>query len=344
VYPDVFMAGVSLMGVPCGCWAQDYNDTTGNEGSTDQWSVPCAGGDVSMTGEAWGDLVRSYFEGYTGHRPRLQHWHGSADTTLDIKNLAEDVKEWTNLLGLSETPTGTDTPKSGTTRQFWKNACGFTVYETFELAGVGHAVPFDGKAVAAYFGLDEASAADPEAAACAAGGGGAGGMAGAGAAGGAVAGGRAGSDGEAAGAGVTPGGAAGAGGGGASSGGASGGGRGGFGGNGESGAGGTGGMAVSNEAGQSSTSGGRAPVGGQPGTSGFTALGGREPVAGASNAADAGSAAPETTGCGCAVGGRAGDRAPASAAFLLLALAFTRRRRVERGPLLRRHAHAESKA
>ena len=179
VYPDVFMAGVSLMGVPCGCWAQGYNDITGT-GSTAQWSGSCAGGSVMKTGQQWGDLVRSYFPGYTGHRPRLQHWHGTADTTLNYKNMAEDVKEWTNLLGLSETPTGSDTPKSGTAHQFWKNSC-FTVYETFALSGVGHAVPFDGNAVAAYFGLDKAGGQDPETAACPGavpGGGGAGGTGG----------------------------------------------------------------------------------------------------------------------------------------------------------------------
>jgi acetylxylan esterase len=164
VYPDIFMAGVSLMGVPCGCWAQGYSDVTGT-GSTAQWSGSCAGGTVVKTGPQWGDLVRSYFPGYTGHRPRLQHWHGTADTTLNYKNMAEDIKEWTNLLGLSETPTGSDTPKSGTTHQFWKNAC-FTIYETFSLSGVGHAVPFDGNAVAAYFGLDKPGAQDPETAVC----------------------------------------------------------------------------------------------------------------------------------------------------------------------------------
>ena len=184
VYPDVFMAGVSLMGVPCGCWAQDYNDVTGT-GSVAQWSGTCAGGNVIKTGPQWGDLVRSYFPGYTGHRPRLQHWHGTADTTLNYKNLAEDIKEWTNLLGLSQTPAGTDTPKTGTTHQLWKNSCGYTVYETFSLAGVGHAVPFDGNAVASYFGLDKAGGEDPETAACAGGAGGAGGSGGASGAGGA---------------------------------------------------------------------------------------------------------------------------------------------------------------
>ncbi|WP_438019401.1 MYXO-CTERM-sorted multifunctional esterase [Sorangium sp. So ce315] len=165
VYPDVFMAGVSLMGVPCGCWAEGYNDVTGT-GSTAQWSGPCGSGNVTKTGQQWGDLVRSYYPGYTGHRPRLQHWHGTADTILSYKNMAEDVKQWTNVLGLRDTPEGTDTPKPGTTRQFWKSSCGYTVYEAFSMDGVGHAVPFDGPAVAAYFGLDRAGGQDPETAAC----------------------------------------------------------------------------------------------------------------------------------------------------------------------------------
>jgi hypothetical protein len=31
------------------------------------------------TAAQWGDLVRRYFPGYTGHHPRVQHWHGTAD-------------------------------------------------------------------------------------------------------------------------------------------------------------------------------------------------------------------------------------------------------------------------
>jgi len=188
VYPDVFMAGVSIMGVPCGCWASGYNDITGtNTAGTAQWSGACAGGTVTHTAKEWGDLVRSYYSGYTGHRPRMQHWHGTADTTLNFKNMAEDIKEWTNLLGLSETPSGTDTPKSGTTHQYWKNSCGYTVYETFALDGVGHAVATDGAAVAAYFGIDKVATTDPETAACGGGTGGTGNTGGASSVGGASA-------------------------------------------------------------------------------------------------------------------------------------------------------------
>ena len=167
VYPDVFMAGVSIMGVPCGCWGQsDYNDVTGS-GSTAQWCGSCAGGNVTKTGAEWGALVKSYFPGYAGHRPRLQQWHGATDTTLSYKNVAEDIKEWTNLLALSETPTTTEqnTPKSGTTHQAWKNSC-YTVYETFVLANVGHAVSVDGATLAKYFGIDTTGGQDPETVAC----------------------------------------------------------------------------------------------------------------------------------------------------------------------------------
>lgn len=167
VYPDVFMAGVSYMGVPAGCWAEGYNDVVGKPANgTGQWSGPCAGGNVTKSGEQWASLVRSFFPEHVGHRPRLQHWHGTADTTIRFANLAEDVKEWTAVLGLSEAPDGSDTPSNGTTHQYWRNACGYTVYETFALAGVGHAVPFDGNAVATYFGLDDVDGPDPEAAAC----------------------------------------------------------------------------------------------------------------------------------------------------------------------------------
>jgi acetylxylan esterase len=160
VYPDVFMGGVSIMGVPCGCWADGYD-----KGGTAQWSNNCAGGTVSKTGPEWGALVRSYFPGYTGHRPRLQHWHGETDTTINYKNLAQDILEWTNLLGLSEAPTTTDTPKTGTTHKSWKNSC-FTVYETFSLANTGHSVGLDGAGTAKYFGLDTAGGQDPETVAC----------------------------------------------------------------------------------------------------------------------------------------------------------------------------------
>ncbi len=327
VYPDVFMAGVSIMGVPCGCWGQpDYNDVTGT-GSTAQWCGSCAGGNVSMTGQQWGDLVRSYFPSYTGHRPRLQQWHGSADTTLNFKNVAEDIKEWTNLLTLSETPTGTEQvtkQNASTTHQSWKNSC-YTVYETFVLSGVGHAVSFDGNAGAAYFGLDKAGGQDPETAACPGavpGSGGAGGTGGVAGSGGATgAGGRdaaiPGSGGAQADGSSGSGGTVGTGGTGASSGSAGGD----TGSGGASAKGGTSGNGGNIGTGGSSGSGGTSA----PGGSGGDGSGGARATGGASgqggNSGSGGStAAASSGGCSCTLGNHAESRGATAAALLFTAL------------------------
>ena len=323
VYPDVFRAGVSLMGVPCGCWAQGYNDVTGT-GSNAQWSGPCAGGNVTKTGPQWGDLVRSYFPGYSGHRPRLQHWHGATDTVLNYKNLAEDIKEWTNLLGLSEAPTGTDTPKSGTTHQLWKSACGYTVYETFSLAGVGHAVPFDGNAVAAYFGLDKAGGEDPETAACSGGAGGSGGSIGAAGAGGtnSGAGGAANGRGGQAGGDAGRGGAPGLGGtGGTSDSGGAGGAIAGQGGSSDDGGANGGGGVVGNDG----AAGGSGTAGAENGRGGSPATGGAAPGEDASS------------GCGCAFGVGATGSGAHAAALLLAGLGFLRARAKRRPRRRSRH-------
>jgi acetylxylan esterase len=172
VYPELFAAGVAISGVPCGCWAVDY---TGDVASNGQWSGPCAGGQVSKTAQQWGDLVRSMFPSYSGHRPRLQLWHGTADTTIAYKNLAEAVKQWTNVLSLSEAPTTSDS-KFGGTHRLWKNKCGFGVLETFAIDGAGHGVSWDVNTAIGFLGLDQVASPDPETAACPpAGGGGSGG-------------------------------------------------------------------------------------------------------------------------------------------------------------------------
>ncbi|WP_434044289.1 MULTISPECIES: extracellular catalytic domain type 1 short-chain-length polyhydroxyalkanoate depolymerase [Sorangium] len=159
VYPDIFRAGAARAGVPAGCWADGFDPSN-------QWSGNCAGGRTSKTAQQWGDQVRAMYPGYTGHRPRLQIFHGTADATINYKNQAEAIKEWTNVLGLSETPTSTDstTSANGTTyeRQFWKNECGHTVFETWSGRDGAHSMPYESDAILAFLGLDKAGGADPE--------------------------------------------------------------------------------------------------------------------------------------------------------------------------------------
>ena len=146
-YPDVFKAGAAFMGVPFGCFA-----TT--DGSS--WNSQCSGGQRIYTPQVWGDMVRAAYPGYTGARPRMQLFHGTTDTTLAYLNFGEEIKQWTNVLGVSQTPVSTDTPQANWTRTRYGNASAQAPVEAISIAGVGHSLPLSGQAAMAitFFGLD----------------------------------------------------------------------------------------------------------------------------------------------------------------------------------------------
>jgi poly(hydroxyalkanoate) depolymerase family esterase len=145
-YPDVFKAGAAFMGVPFACFA-----TT--DGS--MWNTQCANGQRIMTALQWGTLVRNAFPGFSGARPRMQIFHGTADTTLQFPNFGEQIKQWTNVLNVSQTPSFTDTPQSGWTRTRYGGTGVMSPVEAISLQGVGHSLPLGGQARMAidFFGL-----------------------------------------------------------------------------------------------------------------------------------------------------------------------------------------------
>ncbi|MDY7083884.1 MAG: PHB depolymerase family esterase [Actinomycetota bacterium] len=153
-YPDVFAAGSAFSGVPFGCFA-----TT--DGS--MWNSACANGQVSRTPQAWGDLVRAAYPGYTGRRPRMQVMHGTNDTTLRYPNFGEEIKQWTNVLGVSQTPVRTDTPQSGWTRTRYGSSAVQAPVEGISVANTGHNLPLAGMARLAisFFGLDGTTTPPP---------------------------------------------------------------------------------------------------------------------------------------------------------------------------------------
>lgn len=145
VYPDVFKAGASFAGVPFGCFAT----TNGSE-----WNSECSGGQLIKTPQQWGDLVRNAYPGYTGPRPRMQIWHGTNDDTLRYPNFGEQVKQWTNVHGLSQTPSYTDTPQANYTRTRYGGTGGQAPVEAISMQGVSHNLPVDAAQVIRFFGLD----------------------------------------------------------------------------------------------------------------------------------------------------------------------------------------------
>ncbi|WP_103338297.1 extracellular catalytic domain type 1 short-chain-length polyhydroxyalkanoate depolymerase [Amycolatopsis sp. CA-126428] len=144
-YPDVFKAGAAFAGVPFGCFAT----TDGSE-----WNSQCANGQIVKTPQQWGNLVRGAYPGYTGPRPRMQLWHGTADDVLRYPDFGEAIKQWTNVAGIGQTPTTTDRPQPTWTRTRY-TAGGTVQVEGISVQGGPHNVLVDGMAQYAidFFGL-----------------------------------------------------------------------------------------------------------------------------------------------------------------------------------------------
>jgi acetylxylan esterase len=148
-YPDVFKAGSAFAGVPFGCYA----------GAVDSygWSSTCATGKVTKTAAEWGDLVRAAYPGYSGPRPRMQLWHGTTDDILNYINFGEEIKQWTNVLGVSQTPTSTEanTPQSPWTRTRYANSAGVVQVEAISEQGQPHNLVVKADLAMVWLGLDK---------------------------------------------------------------------------------------------------------------------------------------------------------------------------------------------
>lgn len=141
-YPDVFSAGSAFSGVPAGCFAT----TNGS-----LWNSQCSSGNLLKSPQQWGDQARAMYPGYTGRYPRMQLWHGTTDTTLAYPNFGEALDQWTNLHGVSRTPSSTDQPQPSWTRTRYGSAV-----EGISIQGTGHSLPMAGMLAysIAFLGLD----------------------------------------------------------------------------------------------------------------------------------------------------------------------------------------------
>uniref|UniRef100_L2FJW6 Feruloyl esterase b n=1 Tax=Colletotrichum fructicola (strain Nara gc5) TaxID=1213859 RepID=L2FJW6_COLFN len=143
-YPDVFAAGAAFAGVPFGCYAADGYDV---------WSDDCASGRITHTGEEWAEIVRAAYPGYEGPRPKMQVLHGDVDNVLNVTNFYEEIKMWTTVLGVSETPTEVveDDPVANWTKSVYGTR---GLFESFLAHGVDHNIPDQPDEVIQFFDLD----------------------------------------------------------------------------------------------------------------------------------------------------------------------------------------------
>ncbi len=145
VYPDIFKAGASFSGQAVG----------------GAWTP------VTHTAQEWGDIARACYPGYAGPRPRVQLWHGTADTIIDYSNQVEAIMQWGNVLGLSNNPTTTTTViipniTNQWTHQVWKDTNGATLLDAWtEINGPhGTDANLSARYVIPFLGLDKVGPVD----------------------------------------------------------------------------------------------------------------------------------------------------------------------------------------
>lgn len=130
-YPDVFAGGAIDSGIPAGC-ATDLTS-----------ALTCEYNAVNKIPGQWGDAVRSASGGWGGPWPRVAIWQGTGDTTVNPANATEERDQWTNVWGLSQTPSSTTTLTGGTTRAGYDDANGKPAVETFSVSGMAHGLAVD---------------------------------------------------------------------------------------------------------------------------------------------------------------------------------------------------------
>jgi poly(hydroxyalkanoate) depolymerase family esterase len=132
-WPDVFAAGATFAGIPYYCTINRNQVTT------------CLSGGITHTPQEWGDLVRQKGDsGFTGSWPRISIWQGTNDSVVSTKNQDYLVAQWTNVHGIGQTPTTSDTV-AGVARAIYADPTGAPVVMTYKVPMMDHGVPIDPK-------------------------------------------------------------------------------------------------------------------------------------------------------------------------------------------------------
>ncbi|MGP4018059.1 extracellular catalytic domain type 1 short-chain-length polyhydroxyalkanoate depolymerase [Saccharopolyspora sp. 5N708] len=129
-YPDMFAGGGVVAGLPLGCAASSLEAFT------------CMNPGKNLTPAQWGDKVRAAAGSHQGPWPTLSVWHGTADYTVAYANQRELVEQWTNVHGIPDTPSATDTI-AGYPHAVYRDSTGRPLVETFSITGMGHGQPID---------------------------------------------------------------------------------------------------------------------------------------------------------------------------------------------------------
>ena len=127
-YPDMFAGGGVVAGIAYRCAASMID------------AFSCMNPGKNLTPAQLGDLVRGA-SSHAGPWPTVSVWQGSADYTVRPSNATELVDQWTNVHGISQTPTRTDTV-AGYPHAVYESG-GRVAVETYTITNMGHGQPVD---------------------------------------------------------------------------------------------------------------------------------------------------------------------------------------------------------
>lgn len=138
VYPELFAGGAIIAGVP-------YKCASNSSEALSQCGVSLLAGQLKpmkdLTPTAWGNLVRNA-SNPGGPFPPVSIWQGTSDTTVNPEDQRELLDQWTNVLGIDQTPDIEDTI-NGHKHKLYKDNTGKALVETVLVNGMGHGTPID---------------------------------------------------------------------------------------------------------------------------------------------------------------------------------------------------------
>jgi poly(hydroxyalkanoate) depolymerase family esterase len=131
-YPEVFQGGAIVAGIPYGC----------AKGMMDGFSCMNTGKDLSP--QQWGDQVRAAAPGHIAGdgAPKVAIWQGLTDSMVEPTNAGELVDEWTNVVGIDQTPDQIATV-NGAKYKGYADGSGTVLVEEYLIPGMDHGVAID---------------------------------------------------------------------------------------------------------------------------------------------------------------------------------------------------------
>jgi len=126
-YPEVFAGGAIIAGLPYGC------------ASNVQQAFEAMFTEQGHAARALGDTVREASR-HRGPWPKISVWQGTNDPIVKPANGEAIIRQWTNVHGLSGSPSYQELI-GGHTRRIWSDAKGEALIEAFTIRGIAHGVP-----------------------------------------------------------------------------------------------------------------------------------------------------------------------------------------------------------